>query len=101
MTFEWEFKRIGVLLNVDRWFHYPQDGSPVNRFIQFAKEAPEVIEIYQLGGQYNFLIKVVTESMQTLNDFNEQCSKVAFTTTMTVLSKPFEEKAILLKGDDF
>lgn len=75
-------------------------ANSCDQLIQFCEEAPEVIEMYQLSGQYNFLLKVVTETMHTLNVFIQHCSEIAFTSTMTVLSKPFEEKPILIKEDE-
>ncbi|MCH5586126.1 Lrp/AsnC family transcriptional regulator [Shimazuella sp. AN120528] len=62
--------------------------------VEFCNQSPEVIEAHQLSGQFNFIIKVMTESMQTLNSFLHTCSKYGFTTTMTVLSSPTDTKAL-------
>jgi len=61
-------------------------------FSEFCRQSSEVTELHQISGQYNSLIKVVTESMETLERFRTTCSKYGFTVTLTVLSTSFDAK---------
>ncbi|WP_339321166.1 Lrp/AsnC family transcriptional regulator [Paenibacillus sp. FSL W8-0194] len=65
-------------------------------FTDFCRRSPDVAEVHQISGQFNFLIKVVTESMQSLDRFRKECSEYGFTQTMTVLSTPFDPKGVPL-----
>lgn len=58
----------------------------------FSKQSSEVVEIYQISGQYNFLMKIETASMKTLEAFIYECSAYGHTTTMTVLSSPLDKQ---------
>lgn len=60
----------------------------------FCEQTPEVIELHQISGQSNFLMKVVTESMAALEAFRIVCSRYGFTQTLTVLSTTFSGKHI-------
>ncbi|MFD1952836.1 Lrp/AsnC family transcriptional regulator [Paenibacillus thailandensis] len=66
-------------------------------FAEFCGQSPDVEELHQISGQYNFLVKVVTESMESLERFRLACSKHGFTQTMTVLSTSFDSKGIALE----
>jgi DNA-binding Lrp family transcriptional regulator len=67
-------------------------ASHCDRLTAFAKQSQEVIEIYQVSGQYNFLMKIETASMKSLENFIYQCSEYGHTTTMTVLSTPLDQQ---------
>lgn len=67
-------------------------ASHCGRLTTFAKQSQEVVEIYQVSGQYNFLMKIETGSMKTLETFIYQCSEYGHTTTMTVLSMPLDQQ---------
>lgn len=64
------------------------------RLTAFGSQSEDVVEMHQLSGQFNFMLKVQTYSMQSLNDFLSQCSRYGFTSTMTVLSTPLAFKGI-------
>ncbi|MFB4323062.1 winged helix-turn-helix transcriptional regulator [Priestia sp. BR_2] len=66
-------------------------ASHCGRLTTFAKQSQEVVEIYQVSGQYNFLMKIETGSMKSLETFIYQCSEYGHTTTMTVLSMPLDQ----------
>ena len=67
-------------------------ASHCGRLTTFAKQSQEVVEIYQFSGQYNFLMKIETGSMKSLETFIYQCSEYGHTTTMTVLSMPLDQQ---------
>lgn len=62
-------------------------ASHCDRLTAFAKQS-----IYQVSGQYNFLMKIETASMKSLEAFIYDCSEYGHTTTMTVLSTPLEQE---------
>ncbi|WNC16297.1 AsnC family transcriptional regulator [Brevibacillus brevis] len=64
------------------------------RLTAFGHQSEDVVEMYQLSGQFNFMLKVQTSSMSSLQDFLSRCSQYGFTTTMTVLSTPLAFKGI-------
>ncbi len=68
-----------------------QAGS-CDKLLEFCRQADEVVELYQVSGQYNYLMKIMTESMQSLEAFIMTCSAYGHTSTMTVLSSPIEFK---------
>lgn len=67
-------------------------ASHCDRLTAFAKQSQEVTQIYQVSGQYNFLMKIETASMKSLEAFIYDCSEYGHTTTMTVLSTPLEQE---------
>ncbi|MXQ55921.1 Lrp/AsnC family transcriptional regulator [Shimazuella alba] len=69
------------------------------KLIEFCNQSPEVVEAHQLSGQFNFMIKVMTRSMRTLEEFILTCSQYGHTTTMTVLSTPIESKLMSFDYD--
>lgn len=68
-------------------------------FIDFCEQSSEVIDLYRISGQFNYLLKVVTESMETLEEFSDACNKHGNFTTLMVLSNKFENKALLPKTE--
>ncbi|OZB98486.1 Lrp/AsnC family transcriptional regulator [Paenibacillus sp. XY044] len=82
-------------------------GKPITAFIlvqanqcnaltEFCAQSPDVLELHQISGQYNFILKVVAASMQSLEEFRMACSKYGFTQTITVLSTTFDSKGFAL-----
>ena len=66
-----------------------------DKFIQFCNESPDVIELHRISGQYNYLLKVVTESMVALEAFINASGKHGDSTTLIVLSSPIALKSII------
>ncbi|UUZ95029.1 Lrp/AsnC family transcriptional regulator [Paenibacillus sp. P25] len=64
-------------------------------FVQFAEESPEVIELHRISGEYNFLLKIVSETTETLAQFLDSCSAYGFSTTLIVLATTFEDKSLV------
>lgn len=70
------------------------------RFINFCKDSPEVVELHRISGQYNYLLKVVTESMQSLESFINLSGEHGDSTTLIVLSSPIKLKNLPTTGPD-
>ncbi|MDM5336583.1 Lrp/AsnC family transcriptional regulator [Fictibacillus enclensis] len=63
-------------------------------FVSFCKEHPDVIECNRLAGQYDYLIKVVTESVKTLEDFIDRSMEYGKPSSLINLSSPVMNKVI-------
>ncbi|MGO4371458.1 Lrp/AsnC family transcriptional regulator [Paenibacillus sp. 2TAB19] len=64
-------------------------------FEAFGESAPEIIDFYRTSGEYNYLMKVVTETSETLEIFLENCNAFGFSSTLVVLSTRFEDKSLV------
>ncbi|WP_027093390.1 Lrp/AsnC family transcriptional regulator [Cohnella thermotolerans] len=62
-------------------------------FTRFCEEAPEVVDLYRISGEYNYLMKVLTDTTESLAQFLDSCHPFGFSTTMIVLSTAFEDKS--------
>ncbi|MFD0710501.1 Lrp/AsnC family transcriptional regulator [Paenibacillus sp. GCM10027626] len=71
-------------------------------FLDFIRESPEVVECHRISGEYNYLLKIMTDSTRSLEDFGIQCDKYGTYTILIVLSSPIEHKSLLpmLEGED-
>lgn len=65
------------------------------KFIHFCNESPDVMECHRISGQYNYLVKVFTDSMRSLEAFINASGKYGDSTTLIVMSSPIEHKALL------
>jgi Lrp/AsnC family leucine-responsive transcriptional regulator len=64
-------------------------------FVNFCEASPEIIDLYRISGDYNFLLKVLTETTESLAQFLDTCSPYGFSTTLIVLSTAFEDKSLV------
>ncbi|UUZ81213.1 Lrp/AsnC family transcriptional regulator [Paenibacillus sp. P26] len=64
-------------------------------FETFAEASPEIVDLYRISGEYNYLMKVVTETSETLAQFLDACTAFGFSTTLIVLSTRFEDKSLV------
>ncbi|PWW02384.1 DNA-binding Lrp family transcriptional regulator [Paenibacillus cellulosilyticus] len=64
-------------------------------FEAFGESAPEIIDFYRTSGEYNYLLKVVTATSETLETFLERCNTFGFSSTLVVLSTRFEDKSLV------
>ncbi|UHA72640.1 Lrp/AsnC family transcriptional regulator [Paenibacillus sp. 481] len=64
-------------------------------FVQHCQHTPDVMELHRISGQYNFLVKVVSESLQTLEGMMNAMGKYGDSTTLIVLSSPIEHRNIV------
>lgn len=65
------------------------------KFIEFCKEHPDVLELHRISGQNNYLLKVVTDSMPSLEAFINASGEHGDSTTLIVMSSPIEQKKIV------
>ncbi|WP_042479143.1 Lrp/AsnC family transcriptional regulator [Bacillus ndiopicus] len=65
-----------------------------NNFVDYCKEAPQVVECHRISGEYNYLIKVVVESTKELELFENDSMKYGDSTTLISLSSPIENKPL-------
>lgn len=70
------------------------DDTKCSAFVDFCKDHPDVIECHRLAGQYNYLIKVVTDTVQSLETFIDSTMPLGKPSTLIRLSSPVEHKAI-------
>jgi len=70
-------------------------ASNCNQFVEYCRQSPDVIDLYRISGQYNYLLKVATKSPETLEVFSDSCNKFGFPTILMVLSTRFEQKVML------
>lgn len=66
-----------------------------DKFVQFCKETPEVVECHRISGQYNHLVKVVTESLRSLEQAVNRLGVYGDSTTLIVLSSPIDHKDLI------
>ncbi|WP_307545860.1 Lrp/AsnC family transcriptional regulator [Paenibacillus sp. V4I5] len=64
-------------------------------FEAFVGAAPEIVDFYRTSGEYNYLLKVVTETSETLETFLETCNIFGFSSTHVVLSTRFEDRSLI------
>ncbi|MWC29156.1 Lrp/AsnC family transcriptional regulator [Paenibacillus sp. MMS18-CY102] len=64
-------------------------------FEEFGEVAPEIVDLYRTSGEYNYLLKVVTATSETLEAFLERCHAFGFSSTLVVLSTRFEDKSLV------
>lgn len=69
-------------------------NTKCDQFIQFCKNHPEVLECHRLAGQYNFIVKLITGSVQTLESFIDESMKYGQPSTLIRLSSPVKNKSI-------
>lgn len=64
-------------------------------FQEFCSQSPDVIELYRISGEYNFMMKIITASMESLTVFLDSCSPHGFSSTLIVLSAAIENKHLI------
>lgn len=64
-------------------------------FLDFCRSSPEVTECYRISGEHNYLLKVLTETTQGLEEFENRCDQYGTYTTMIVMSSPIAYKNLI------
>lgn len=65
-------------------------------FVEYCREAQDVIELHRISGhQYNFLVKIVTESLQSLEFAINKLGAFGDSTTLIVLSSPIKQDFLI------
>lgn len=70
-------------------------------FVEFCNQSKDVVELHRISGQYNFLVKVVTETPQSLEVAINEMGIYGDSTTLIVLSSPIENDKLIpiIKND--
>jgi len=63
-----------------------------NDFIQFCHSSSEVTDLYRISGEFNYMMKVMVDSMETLASFLDSLMKFGLSSPLIVLKNEFEEK---------
>ncbi|HZG17921.1 MAG TPA: Lrp/AsnC family transcriptional regulator [Candidatus Bathyarchaeia archaeon] len=64
-------------------------------FLAFSETAPEIVDLYRISGEYNYLMKVLTETTESLARFLDSCNVYGYSTPLIVLSTAFEDKSLV------
>ncbi|MBU5351759.1 Lrp/AsnC family transcriptional regulator [Paenibacillus silvae] len=64
-------------------------------FLDFCRSSPEVIECSRISGEHNYLLKVLTETTQELEEFENRCDQFGTYTTLIVMSSPIAYKNLI------
>ncbi|MFE8702769.1 Lrp/AsnC family transcriptional regulator [Cytobacillus sp. FJAT-54145] len=68
------------------------DTSKCKQFREFCSAHEDVVECHRLAGQYSYLIKVVTETVHTLEAFIDAAMIYGQPSTLVNLSSPISHK---------
>lgn len=67
-----------------------------DRFVEYCRSARDVVELHRISGhQYNFLVKLATESLQTLESAINEMGAFGDSTTLIVLSSPIKQDLLI------
>ncbi|KQO17927.1 Lrp/AsnC family transcriptional regulator [Paenibacillus sp. Leaf72] len=64
-------------------------------FLDFVHTSPDVMECHRISGQHNYLLKVMTDSTRSLEEFGNQCDKYGTYTILIVMSSPIDHKLLI------
>jgi Lrp/AsnC family leucine-responsive transcriptional regulator len=59
-------------------------------FVEHCQNSSDVLELHRISGQYNFMVKVASESLHTLESVINTMGVFGDSTTLIVLSSPIE-----------
>ncbi|MDR7319163.1 DNA-binding Lrp family transcriptional regulator [Brevibacillus nitrificans] len=54
-------------------------------------------DLYRISGEYNYMLKVVTETTEELVAFSERTGDFGYFYTQIVLTAPFEKKMLMVE----
>jgi len=64
-------------------------------FLDFCRTSPEVVECHRISGEHNYLLKIVTDSTRSLEEFGNKCDKYGTYTILIVMSSPIDHKFLI------
>ncbi|GGF79408.1 AsnC family transcriptional regulator [Paenibacillus albidus] len=64
-------------------------------FLDFVRSSPHVAECHRISGEHNYLLKVMTDSTHSLEEFGNQCDKYGNYTILIVMSSPIDHKYLI------
>ncbi|MBS8266588.1 Lrp/AsnC family transcriptional regulator [Mesobacillus boroniphilus] len=70
------------------------DTKRCKEFREFCIQHPMVVECHRLAGQYSYLVKVLADSVEILEDFIDASMQYGHPSTLINLSSPVEFKPI-------
>ncbi|MFC3749569.1 Lrp/AsnC family transcriptional regulator [Paenibacillus sp. GCM10012306] len=59
-------------------------------FSEHCATQPDVVDLHRISGEYNYLVKIMTESIEKLEAFTASCNKFGYFQVMVVLSSRIE-----------
>ncbi|WP_096187887.1 Lrp/AsnC family transcriptional regulator [Evansella halocellulosilytica] len=65
------------------------------KFVDFCNKSTEVVELHRISGQYNFLVKIVAETLHSLEIAINGMGIFGDSTTLIVLSSPIENNKLI------
>lgn len=69
-------------------------------FLDFCRSSPEVIECHRTSGEHNYLLKIITDSTRSLEEFGNQCDRYGTYTILIVMSSPIDHKFFIPAPED-
>lgn len=66
-----------------------------NDFVAYCETVEDVLEIHRISGQYNFLVKLIAETLEVLELKINDLGRFGDSTTLVVLSTPLENRPII------
>jgi Lrp/AsnC family transcriptional regulator, leucine-responsive regulatory protein len=70
------------------------DSKRCKEFREFCIQHPMVVECHRLAGQYSYLVKILAESVENLEEFIDESMAYGHPSTLINLSSPVEFKHI-------
>ncbi|MCU6795554.1 Lrp/AsnC family transcriptional regulator [Paenibacillus sp. WQ 127069] len=64
-------------------------------FLEFVRTSPHVAECHRISGEHNYLLKVMTDSIRSLEQFGNDCNKYGTYTILIVMSSPVDHKPFI------
>ncbi|MFE6076588.1 Lrp/AsnC family transcriptional regulator [Paenibacillus sp. NPDC057886] len=64
-------------------------------FLDYVHASPHIAECHRISGEHSYLLKVVTESTRTLEEFSNQCDKYGTYTILIVMSSPIDHSLLI------
>ncbi|GAE31949.1 transcriptional regulator [Halalkalibacter hemicellulosilyticusJCM 9152] len=64
-------------------------------FVTYCEGVDNVLEIHRISGQYNFLVKIIAKSLETLEQTINELGQHGESTTLVVLSSPMVNRPIV------
>lgn len=69
--------------------------SQCGDFVHFCESAPEVTDLYRISGEFNYLMKIMIDSMESFAAFLDSLMKFGLSAPLIILKNEFEEKLML------
>lgn len=64
-------------------------------FVSYCESVEDVLEVHRISGQYNFLVKVIAESLETLEFKINDLGQHGESTTLVVMSSPLQNRSVV------